>query len=428
MLYSFLIFTFLAFFPSISLGMKEISTPNWLSTGPYSNQTKCSICWIEFSDIESGQYQKFGSCGHWICSNCSTIEIENCPLCRNPMPIFAYRQPTEAEIERFVVAVAKNDSSTIDSFLQGLLDVNVTNRAGMTALQVALYKNNPEIVELLLQRGPEISSERCWPSVLSLLDSSHLEPAVRKIFFKCVNTSSTNLSRILAVCVKSAEIEELEFLVQRMSIAEALQTYSEHYHVAWAAMERQDISIIRLLYRAGLNFNSARDYAGRTLLFDLVYIEFSEAIITELIENCHCDVQARSYKGRTLLHAAAKHACANDLAKLLRYDLEINVKDNFGDTPLHLVVNKLLSWLVWYWRCSSRFGSQEMDYIVNEKIQVIRLLLENGADFTIQNIGHQTPLDIVKNAQELQPEDQEYLIATLEMLQNEAIGRNSYMI
>lgn len=151
----FLFFVCLAFFPSISWGMEKVAIPNWLSTGPYQNQTDCPICFIEFNDFVTGMYQKFGTCGHWTCNKCVTTY---CALCRKPMPIFAYQQPTEEEIKSWILALQQDDRELVNRYLMQGWDVNVYYQDKLTALHAVIRKKNEPMVNQLLADGADIEA------------------------------------------------------------------------------------------------------------------------------------------------------------------------------------------------------------------------------------------------------------------------------
>ena len=78
-----------------------------------------------------------------------------------------------------------------------------------------------------------------------------------------------------------------------------------------------------------------------------------------------CDVDAKNNKNRTALHLAAYECNPRIVEKLVGYGAVLNVKDVYGDTPLHDVLakmtpltirhaddtpqlNKVLNWLCLY--------------------------------------------------------------------------------
>jgi ankyrin repeat protein len=95
------------------------------------------------------------------------------------------------------------------------------------------------------------------------------------------------------------------------------------------------------------------------------------------------DVNARDAHGRTPLHYAVNSASYfPDISKvlevLLRYGAHINVKDRDGNTPLHYalgadVIADRLRFDFWWINLS------------NCPVDIVRLLLENGADPSIRN-------------------------------------------
>lgn len=114
------------------------------------------------------------------------------------------------------------------------------------------------------------------------------------------------------------------------------------------------------------------DKMGRTLLMEAAI--FKRHDICKLLVSRGADVNARE-KGRgwTALHFAAQE-CAPDITKLLLGGrAEVDVQDTHGNTPL----------------CEAVFNSRGRG-------EVIRLLIEHGADRNLKNNSGVSPSDLAR--------------------------------
>ena len=64
------------------------------------------------------------------------------------------------------------------------------------------------------------------------------------------------------------------------------------------------------------------------------------AMLELLLDICPAAVTARSLRGRTALHAAARRADPGTLARLLRHAGDVNAQDDYGDYPLYELVRQ----------------------------------------------------------------------------------------
>ena len=82
--------------------------------------------------------------------------------------------------------------------------------------------------------------------------------------------------------------------------------------------------------------------------------------------------------GNSLLHYSVFHDLVDLVSYLIDKKAEINVKNNFGDTPLHYAMQN---------------NNKE---VVLNRSQIIQLLLDNGADLKIKNNHNKTPYDMAE--------------------------------
>ena len=103
------------------------------------------------------------------------------------------------------------------------------------------------------------------------------------------------------------------------------------------------------------------------------------ANVAQLLLRYCVDVDVRDYWDRTPLHLAANHGFLGIARTLVERKADINLRDNSGDTPLH--------WTMIWW-------FEKSENIQDGRLDVVKLLLERGADPDAKNDDHSTPLHL----------------------------------
>ena len=100
---------------------------------------------------------------------------------------------------------------------------------------------------------------------------------------------------------------------------------------------------------------------------------------------------------RPVLHWAAENGLTEIAAQLLDQGSEVNARDNFSNTPLHLAVRhpamvELLLARGARVEARNAFGNTPLHLAVGDR-RAVELLLAAGADARARNLFDQTPLD-----------------------------------
>ena len=128
--------------------------------------------------------------------------------------------------------------------------------------------------------------------------------------------------------------------------------------------------VIQLLASAGLDVNST-DSAGFTPLH-FALREKDVAVITKLLQ-LGADTTLKTRTGETALHRSTIDYETFEVFRRFDKDdnLNVNIQDNFGSTPLH--------WAIWY-----------------HEVLVVKTLLEFGASLSIKDNMGNTPCDVAR--------------------------------
>ncbi len=150
--------------------------------------------------------------------------------------------------------------------------------------------------------------------------------------------------------------------------------------------------IIDLLLEHGADI-SARDDHGRTVLFGKENV----IVVCQLIKE-GVNTKAVNEWSETALHAACSRTFYTpEVIGILAEVSDVNAKDKFGQTPLHLLVKN-----------ADIFERRD-----NEVSENVRVLLRKGADPSIRDSIGRTPLDLVDKCSSAQTEGEAEVAALL---------------
>ncbi len=151
-----------------------------------------------------------------------------------------------------------------------------------------------------------------------------------------------------------------------------------------------DVGCIKKLMDEGVDPN-VRDVFGRTPLH--LAVQAGHRGVVELLLNYGADPNARDAAGQTPLHwaVACGHADIEEL--LLERGADPNAKDFAGNTPLHIAAMTTYFSEVAevMFEVGPKLFPAEFPY---DRGDVVRMLLEYGADPTVENEQGLTPLDL----------------------------------
>ncbi|MHB1000127.1 MAG: ankyrin repeat domain-containing protein [Armatimonadota bacterium] len=137
------------------------------------------------------------------------------------------------------------------------------------------------------------------------------------------------------------------------------------------AIEAHDIAALLKLVESGVDAN-VRDRYGRSALLYAV-VDGNTDAVKILIEN-RADINMRDNEGWTALHAAAEEYRVEIANILLNNGAEVDAQDSYGNTPLfRSIINS------------------------RQRGEIIKLLLQHGADKHKKNYSDVSPQDLAEN-------------------------------
>ena len=227
-------------------------------------------------------------------------------------------------------AVASGDLEETTALLDGGVDINYTNIDGLTALHQACIDENEDMVNLLIERGADIEAR----------DNEGWTP-----LHAAASAGNVDIAQIL--CDNDADL--------------AAVNNEGEVPIDLAEEEEMEDFLTEEIEKGDLEMEEARNEEERIMLEDVSNWLNSKKIDERL-----------DWQGATALHVAAAKGYNKVISLLLQIgNVDVNVQDNDGWTPVHAAVH---------------WGSKT----------ACELLTEAGGDFEIRNSNGQTPHDLAE--------------------------------
>ena len=281
----------------------------------------------------------------------------------------------------------------VELLLRHGADPNIFKRWGPTALILAVDKDDVKITELLLEYNVDpnfrmkgngdtplmIASRRGNTEIATLL----LERGANPNILKLDTNNSNNTALIMAAMKNRAPMVELllEYNADP-NLRNSAQNHTGSLHdiyfgstaLHWASME-ENYDIIKLLLEHGADPN-IMNIRFKTPLYISVKNGNFNAVKIMLEHNG--DATEIFDGGETLLYiTASRYEDKNDIAELLiEHGVDINAQNRLGNTALHRA-------------------------ILRYNIDLVRILLENGADPYIINNSNENSLEYAEDLKRL---------------------------
>tara|TARA_Y100001933_G_scaffold190516_1_gene189720 strand:+ start:188 stop:1048 length:861 start_codon:yes stop_codon:yes gene_type:complete len=213
-------------------------------------------------------------------------------------------------------------------------DVNAKNKKGMTPLHFAIYKDNSEIVELLIDKGADVNakSDDNGDTPLHVSVNNGQRELVELLIAKGADVNSMNeegqtpLDLLSSVEPKGVIAKIADLLRKHGGISGAEDS-------VYVAAEVGNIEAVKQHLDAGTDVDKKNDMGATPL----TYADTKE--IAELLISKGADVNAMATDGRTPLHSAAIMGRKEIAELLIAKGADVNAKGGAaGLTPLDVAI------------------------------------------------------------------------------------------
>ncbi|KAL9076029.1 MAG: hypothetical protein Q9157_003808 [Trypethelium eluteriae] len=303
-------------------------------------------------------------------------------------------------------AVRNGNDLLVKCLVENGADVNCSTHRGWTPLCLAVDNRNEDLVELLLSRGAEVNCEASSDYTLFIAaqdDSSILRLLLEKGADPdtCTNAGLTPLMS----AARNSCVHAVRMLLEHNATLDLEVSRNDQDNPGWTAMsfavESGHVDIVRLLGDAGANLNH-RTGEG---LHPIHQAREGETLRALLEYRKRIDTNQVTPEGETALCRMIQLNRPIETVKLLvNAGANLNIQDCHGDTALSEAAWKnnqqVVSLLLREDDLDINLGSQQFGSALHQACmgfhtEVVKLLVENGADvnYLATGVGG-TPLQV----------------------------------
>jgi len=250
-------------------------------------------------------------------------------------------------------AVSNNRVAIVKYLLSKKADVNKPNRYGQTPLHIAAMRGNDEVMDVILNKKPKLNvTVRGNYTPLMYAIQYNRTSAVEKLIKAGADVTKGNRHNYtplhMACSYGRTDLVRLLLATDKVDVNKA---QNGGYTPLYYAAHRGSVPLVKLLLKRGAKPNA----------------------------------KTGNKYYPTILHAAVRRGHADVVTLLLAEKVDVDVPNNYGDTPLHFAA-----------RLGSRYSySRSIPEQVQQRYGAIaEALLDAGADPNRRNKQKQTPLQL----------------------------------
>jgi len=299
-----------------------------------------------------------------------------------------------ANIETLVKAINEQNIGKIkELLLEKKLDVNKVYRHGMTPLAYAIIKNNLEIVKELLEKKETKINIKGTLSPITFAVQKHINPKIFEAIIKKVDINSkdrygkTPLYSLISLLITKPELSNriktgISTLIKRDADVDTEKLTS----FLITSLINKDPKIYPII-SATKSLETL--YPKWKNLNELLFAKLAETskikdqIIINFIKNSQINVNAK-INGTPLLSFACRYYRPQLVTCMINKKADVNATDYNKNTPLHILAE------------TSNWHKSQQDS--TKRIDIAKILIQNGAKTLTKNINNNIPLDIVSRS------------------------------
>jgi ankyrin repeat protein len=269
----------------------------------------------------------------------------------------------------------------VEELVKNGANIYAENKYGEIPLHYAIEEGNIEVVRLLIDQNKPVE-KTMRPLILTGSDSyidKKDKDGRTALYFVMLKLCSSNLA--------CSNPEKYVFILKLLIASGANVHTEDKYGTTLLHIAARDgcVEMVRRLLKEKVKVNSRDKDDGSSPLDLAISYRVSSAeekdymIIVNMLIEAGANVHHKNNYNSTLLHSAAAQGNLEVVKLLIAHEVEINLKDNIGNTPLYIAVAN---------SASSNAGILEQQCY----LEVIDLLIQRGAMIDVENNDGYTPL------------------------------------
>lgn len=298
-------------------------------------------------------------------------------------------------------AARNGHEKVLEILLENGAEINLQTPGGETALHWAAQNGHVGAITLLLNKGANLEAESSFgyrPIEYTALSGK--EAAVKFLIDRGANPSCKNGRSPLRFAAEGGCVEVVQLLIEK--------GFDVNESALWAAAgsrsQRRD-EVVRLLLKKGVDvserFNIWEKLIDETALHHGARRGF-DTTVHLLLEN-GAEVDARNGDGEASLHLAAKEGYEVVVRILVEQGADVTAKNQAGETALQLaarnghegIVRHLLDFLGEEINSEALLATSKVFKVATAGDErAMQVLIENGADITIEDQDGETALHV----------------------------------
>ncbi|XP_016138969.1 B-cell lymphoma 3 protein homolog isoform X2 [Sinocyclocheilus grahami] len=240
-----------------------------------------------------------------------------------------------------------------DRLLADIAEATLQDEDGDTPLHIAVVKENYQLVSWLIEIYRRAHKDM---DVFNNLRQTPLHLAIitrQPILVKALLDAGAdpgaldrNGQTALHLCCERGEADCLSVILRHYP-----QNPSPHLEIRnyegltplHLAVQNGDKKLAKILLKSGAEINAGDNKSGRSPLVHAVENNFTDMVIFLIEVRSGCDVNAQSYSGNTALHSACGRGHLEIVRVLLKNGADSSLKNNHNDTAIMVAKNKKVS-------------------------------------------------------------------------------------
>ena len=297
-----------------------------------------------------------------------------------------------------LLAVKKDNLALVNKLLEMGVDIHHQNNEGMNALMLASFLGYSQMSKLLLNNGIDVNQiSKDGNTALMFASSAGKLDIVKYLVESGADLSKKNKRELTAaeIAAEKSHKEVLNYFIDLLGENILSPKYKKLPKRFLSAVSKGKLDIVKQMMTGGIDINTT-DENGTTPLM-IASFEGHEPLVTYFID-MGADLMKKDYRGKIALDYAVqnekyeiagllKEACENEkrnprifqiiqkgnvnhLKQLIEWGIYVNVENEAGETPL-------------------------MGSVLKNDLEMMKLLLESGADPFLQNKKGEGVLDLI---------------------------------